>query len=297
MSVTVIGSANADLVVDVERRPLAGETVMGSDLRVVPGGKGANQAVAAALMGATTRFYGCVGSDANGRLLCDSMASAGVDISAVEQVEVATGTAMIQVTGDGENSIVVSPGANRLVDASYLDRHPEWATAALVVMQLEVPLDTLTHAAARCRELGVRFILNAAPAAAIDPEVLATCDPLVVNETEAALVSGAAGQGLAPRELAELLIERGARSVVVTLGEQGSIAVDPNEGFLQQDAMKVRAVDTTGAGDAFVGALAATLAGGGSLAEALGFGTRVSALVVQRPGAQTSYPSRDEVGD
>ncbi|MGB3954209.1 MAG: ribokinase [Brooklawnia sp.] len=295
MGISVIGSANADLTVQVERRPDAGETLLGSDLLTSAGGKGANHAAAAALLGAEVRFYGCVGADANGAVVRASLLAAGVHLEALEVTAAATGCALILATPDGENSIVVAPGANRLVNAEYLARHPQWLAADVVVMQHEVPLETISRVAATCRERRLRFILNAAPAAPIAPEVLAVCDPLVVNAHEAAVVAGLGADELPARRLAELLVDLGARSVVVTLGAAGSIGLDTTGGFIQQDAEPVAAVDTTGAGDAFVGALASALDAGRSLAEAMALGTRVSAVVVQRAGAQTSYPRLDEL--
>lgn len=292
MGISVIGSANADLTVQVERRPDAGETLLGSDLLTSAGGKGANQAAAAALLGAEVRFYGCVGADANGAVVRASLLAAGVQLEALEVTAAATGCALILVTPDGENSIVVAPGANRLVNGEYLARHPQWLAADVVVMQHEVPLETISRVAATCRERRLRFILNAAP---IAPEVLAVCDPLVVNAHEAAVVAGLGADELPARRLAELLVDLGARSVVVTLGAGGSIGLDTTGGFIQQDAEPVAAVDTTGAGDAFVGAVASALDAGRSLAEAMALGTRVSAVVVQRAGAQTSYPRLDEL--
>ena len=151
MGISVIGSANADLTVQVERRPEAGETLLGSDLLTSAGGKGANQAAAAALLGAAVRFHGCVGADANGELVRASLLAVGVRLYALEVTAAATGCALILVTPDGENSIVVAPGANRLVNAEYLARHPRWVEADVVVMQREVPLETISRVAATCR--------------------------------------------------------------------------------------------------------------------------------------------------
>lgn len=296
MSIVVIGSANADLVIEVDRRPAGGETLIGSDLVITPGGKGANQAVAAGLLGADVAFVGCVGADGNGDLLRRSLESAGVRTTGMATVDRPTGCALIVVTPDGENSIVVSPGANGRVTPDLMAEHEaEWSRASIVVMQHEVPLETVTYMAAQCRERGVRFVLNAAPAADVPDDVLAACDPLVVNETEAALVVGVQADAAEPAELGRQLLDRGARSVVITLGAQGSLAVLPDGTVVTHPAERVTAVDTTGAGDAFVGAMAAALASGQDIEHALALGTRVAAVAVQRRGAQASYPRRDEL--
>lgn len=296
MSITVIGSANADLVIEVDRRPSGGETLLGSDLVITPGGKGANQAVAAGLIGGDVTFVGCVGADGNGALLRESLEASGVDTSPVDDVDVPTGCALITITPDGENSIVVSPGANRRVTPEYLDEHADaWTHADLVVLQHEIPLESVRHVAARCRDEGVRFLLNAAPAADVPDDVLAVCDPLVVNEYEAALVAGVTEGSAEPLELARQLLGRGARSVVVTLGSQGSLAVDASGEVTTQEAERVTAVDTTGAGDAFVGAMAVALASGKGFGDALALGTRVAARAVQKRGAQASYPTLADV--
>ena len=190
--IVVVGSANADLVLQVDHRPAGGETVLGSDLVVTAGGKGANQAVAAARLGGDVAFVGCVGDDGNGALLRSSLAGAGVDLAGLGTATAATGVAVIVLTPDAENSIIVSPGANAQVTPGAVDRAVDWPATAVVVVQLEVPLPTVALVARRAREHGVRLILNAAPAAVLDAATLADADPLVVNQSEAAaLLSGA----------------------------------------------------------------------------------------------------------
>lgn len=295
MSIAVIGSANADLVVHVDRRPVGGETILGSDLVTTPGGKGANQAVAAALMGGDVRFVGRVGQDGHGDLLRRSLASAGARLDGLESVETPTGVALITVTPDGENSIIVSPGANAHVTPAYLESvGPAWQDADLIVMQLEVPMATVEHVARHCARTRTRFLLNCAPAATVSPTVLAACDPLVVNETEAAFLLGDE-QPTHPVETARRLLALGPASVVVTLGSAGSVALARAETAVEVPALSVTAVDTTGAGDAFVGAMAAALTTGGSLLDGLALGTRVAAHAVQHRGAQTSYPNRADL--
>lgn len=293
--VAVIGSANADLVVQVARRPAGGETVSGSDLVVTPGGKGANQAAAAALLGAEVAFVGCVGADGHGELLRAALAEAGADVAALGTAEAPTGIALITLTPDGENSIIVCAGANAAVAPEFLqEQEPVWSTAALVVVQLEVPLATVAFVAGECRRRGIRLLLNAAPAAHLDAETLRACDPLVVNETEAAFLLGATGAE-EPAVLLDRLLGLGAASVVLTLGAKGSIAGTAAGERIVQRAEPVPVVDTTGAGDAFVGGLATVLGGGGDLAEGLALGTRAAARAVQASGAMAAYGGLREV--
>lgn len=296
--IVVVGSANADLVIHVDHRPAGGETVLGSDLVVMPGGKGANQAVAAGRLGGSVGFVGCVGQDDNGALLRESLTSAGVDTAGLATVPAATGSAVIVLTPDAENSIIVSPGANALVSPEAVDRAVEWATTTLVVVQLEVPLATVAHVARRALEHSTRLILNAAPAAVLDPLTLSAADPLVVNESEAATLLAARPPD-DPADVARALLDLGPRAVVLTLGSEGSVWCARADGGSvtsgRRPALQVRPLDTTGAGDAYVGALAVALAGGSDLPEAVERANAVAAVAVTRLGAQTSYPTPDEV--
>ena len=292
--IVVVGSANADLVLEIDHRPAAGETVLGSDLVVTPGGKGANQAVAAGRLGGDVAFIGCVGDDGHGALLRASLADAGVDVTHLSAVDAPSGNAIILLTPDGENSIIVSPAANRHVTPGLLDGCREaWAEAAVLVLQLEIPLETVVHAATRVHRSGGRVVLNAAPAAPLPPEVLAAADPLVVNESEAAVLLGGGAAG--PRETAAALLGLGPRSVVLTLGEEGAVHAEPGSPPGHVPARAVAAVDTTGAGDAFVGALAVELAAGRDLRAAVTRATDVAAVAVGRRGAQASYPTLEEL--
>ena len=289
--VVVIGSANADLIVGVPRRPGGGETLSGSELATAPGGKGANQATALGLLGADVAFVGCVGTDGHGEVLRASLAGAGVDVTGLGAVPTATSVALIVVTPDGENSIIVTDGANREVTPAFLAAHEgAWAGAAVVVMQLEVPLAAVTFMAGECLRRGIRFVLNLAPAAAVPDEVLRACDPLVVNESEAALLLG----GGVGTDVARDLLALGPRSVVVTLGARGAVAADA-DGEVAVPAEPVEVVDTTGAGDAFVGGLVKELAAGGSLADGLRTGVRSASVAVQERGAASSYGRLVEV--
>ncbi|MEU5690615.1 ribokinase [Actinosynnema sp. NPDC020468] len=268
----VLGSANADLVVSVPRRPGPGETVLGGDTAVLPGGKGANTAVAAARLGADVRLLGAVGDDAFGRLLRGSLAAAGVDLGLLRTVDRPTGLAHIAVTPDGENSIVVAPGANAALEPSDVDG-VDWAGVDVLVCSLEVPVDVVAHAVRLAARNGVRPVLNLSPVVALPDDVVALLDPVVVNEHEAALLG-----------------PTGARATIVTLGARGA-EVDGR----RVAAPAVEVVDTTGAGDAFTGALAVGLAGGADPVAAARFAVRVAALSVTARGAQPSYPDRAAV--
>lgn len=292
----VVGSANADLVIGVRRRPAAGETVLGSDLATYPGGKGGNQAVAAARLGARTALLARVGDDAHGRLLLDTQRAAGVDTRPVLVGGAPTGVALITVDPSGDNSIVVSPGANaRLTPADIEAAAPLLAAARVVSLQLEIPLETVA-AAVRAVGPDTRVVLNPSPPAPLPPDMLAACDPLVVNEHEARslLDEDPAGAGDDPTAWAAALLGRGSRSVVITLGPAGALAADPRD-QTRVPGVPVEAVDTTGAGDAFTGALAWRLGTGDDLATAVRYAVRVGAAAVTRPGAQQSYPTAAEV--
>ncbi|MET8954654.1 ribokinase [Streptomyces sp. NPDC004393] len=289
----VVGSANADLVIGVERRPAAGETVLGSDLVVHPGGKGANQAVAAARLGARTALLARVGDDAHGRLLLDAQRAAGVGTEGVLVGGAPTGVALITVDPSGDNSIVVSPGANGRLAPEDVQAAGKLLSASRVVStQLEIPLETVVEVV-RNLPSGTRFVLNPSPPRPLPAEVLAACDPLIVNEHEARVITGAELNG-SPEDWAAALLALGPRSVVVTLGAQGAL-VATAESMTRVPSVKVEAVDTTGAGDAFTAALAWRLGTGAPLPDAAAYAARVGAAAVTRPGAQESYPTAEEV--
>jgi ribokinase len=279
----VVGSANADLVVAVQRRPGAGETVLGSDTAVLPGGKGANTAVAAAKLGAKVSLLAAIGDDSYGQLLLNSLRDAGVDTALIRHSERPTGVAYIFVTPDGENSILVSPGANSALAADDVDL----TGARVLVASLEVPLATVEHAVAQAVERGIRPVVNVSPMAELSGETLAALDPIVVNEHEAAQLLGPDAD---PRGLLEL----GPRSAVVTLGARGCLVIEPG-GAHEIESPQVKAVDTTGAGDAFTGALAAELAKGTDLVTAATLAVKVAAISVTKRGAQPSYPTTAEL--
>ncbi|MER6529901.1 ribokinase [Streptomyces sp. NPDC001508] len=290
----VVGSANADLVISVERRPDAGETVLGSDLAVHPGGKGGNQAVAAARLGARTALLARVGDDAYGRLLLDSQRAAGVDTVGVLVGGAPTGVALITVDPSGDNSIVVSLGANgRLAPTDVRAAGSLFHASRVVSTQLEIPLETVVEVVRNLAPES-RFVLNPSPPRPLPQEVLAACDPLIVNEHEARVILGESRVGERPEDWARILLAKGPRSVVVTLGAEGALVADA-DGVVRVPAVRVAAVDTTGAGDAFTAALAWRLGAGATLAEAAGYAARVGAVAVTRRGAQESFPTAGEV--
>ena len=295
--VVVVGSLNSDFMVAVERRPKPGETVAGGDLMTAPGGKGANQAVAIARLGGDVALLGRVGADARGDALRAALREAGVDDRYVHPTpDVATGSAIVVITPDGENAIVISPGANASVVRADVDEiFAAFGEIRCVLAQLELPLDVVAYALERARRSGRRAILNAAPARALASDVLALADPLVVNELEAAALLGAAFDVGDAQRAARAMLARGARSAVITLGAAGAVAAEPDGRSYRVTAPPVRAIDTTGAGDAFTGALALEFARGATLEAAVGFGVRAGSLAVQRLGAQASLPTRDEV--
>ncbi|MDJ0462368.1 ribokinase [Streptomyces sp. H27-C3] len=291
----VVGSANADLVIGVERRPAPGETVLGSDLAVHPGGKGANQAVAAARLGARTALLARVGDDAHGRLLLESQRAAGVDTGGVLVGGAPTGVALITVDPSGDNSIVVSPGANaRLTPEDVRAARDLLGAARVVSVQLEIPLETVAEVV-RTLPAGTRLVLNPSPPAPLPAQVLAACDPLVVNEHEARFLLGeTAGQD--PEGWACGLLRLGPRSVVITLGAAGALVADGSaDTCVRVPSPRVDAVDTTGAGDAFTAALGWRLSLGDDLTTAAGFAVRVGAAAVTAKGAQQSFPTAEEV--
>ncbi|MFD8556357.1 ribokinase [Streptosporangium canum] len=284
----VVGSVNADLVVRVDRRPAPGETVIGSDLLTYPGGKGANQAVAAARLGARVALLGRIGSDGNGEFLRKALAGDGVGLDHLVETPGPSGVALITVGADGDNSIIVSPGVNaRLSEDDIAAAAGLLASARVVSLQLESPLATVLAAA----RTAARVVFNLSPPAVVPDELLAVCDPLVVNEHEAALLLGRRG---APGRQARALLALGPRSVVLTLGARGAVVAGPG-GVTEVPSPRVEAVDTTGAGDAFTGALAWRLAGGDDLVAATAFAVRVGAASVRRPGAQSSYPYPEDL--
>jgi ribokinase len=293
-AVAVVGSLNLDIVVPVPRHPTPGETVLGGDHFQNPGGKGANQAVAAARLGQPVAMVGRVGDDDAGRALLSALRADGVDTRGVVVTDGApTGIALIAVDERGENSIVVSPGANARVSAGDVETAAAALEgAAVLLLQLEVPVEAVSRAASLA---GGTVVLNPAPAppAALPAELLAGIDVLVPNRGELARLAGADVAATLEEVEAQAVGLRGP-PVVVTLGSEGALVVE-SDGVAHVPAPRVGAVDTTAAGDAFCGALADALVGGQSLVDAARWAVRAAAITCTRPGAQASLPRRDDV--
>jgi ribokinase len=295
--VTVVGSLNMDLVARAPRIPQPGETIIGDDFRTVPGGKGANQAVAAARLGAQVSMVGRVGRDAFADPLLNNLAAAGVDHTFVTQdPEAATGVALIVVDDAGQNSIVVASGANMRLSLADVDgAEAAIAAADALLLQLESPLETVTRAAKVARAHGVKVILNPAPARSLPGALLSLVDVLIPNESETALLTGMPVGDQAEAEAAATALRGlGVGTVILTLGERGALLAREEKTELFP-AFDVTSVDTTAAGDAFVGGFAVALAEGQSLAEAVRWGNAAGALATTKLGAQPSLPTRQEV--
>ncbi len=288
--IAVLGSANMDLVVTVDRAPGRGETVHGSAFHTVPGGKGANQALAAARAGGTVSFGGAVGADAYGEQIRSLLAGEGVDVSGLVTAADATGTAHITVDASGANSIVVVPGANATV-RSLTDAHRSAiAHADVLLLQLELPMAAVVEAARFARSSGVATVLTPSPVVALSDDLLDATDLIVANEHEVVALAG----GVEPIAAAHLLARAG-RDVLVTLGAAGVVYVQAGAPALSVPAFPVEVVDTTAAGDTFVGAFAVVRADGADLADALRWASAAAALAVQRLGASASMPRRAEI--
>ncbi|MET4060741.1 ribokinase [Arthrobacter sp. UYP6] len=297
--VVVVGSLNADLTVRTDRFPQPGETLNGSELVIVPGGKSANQAAAAAILGAEVRLFGAVGADGHGDLLLQAAADAGVDASRVlRRTDTATGTAMIVVDAAGENTIIVSPGANGTVTGAELPADL-FEGAAVLCLSLEVPLEAVTAAAKAGHDAGAQVLLNLSPYREVPAELLFLTDVLLLNTHEAALVTGLADPASDWEAVIAALDELGVRRTIITLGGEGAVVLDGTatgaDRVVTVAPTRVTAVDTTGCGDAFTAATAARLAAGDSLADAATFAARAGALAATREGAQSSYPALVEL--
>lgn len=288
--IVVVGSINADLNVHVARHPDPGETLLGRGGNITAGGKGANQAVAAALQGGDVAFIGAVGKDPYTETALEYLHSSGVDLSRVITTEENTGLALITIAAGGENSIVVIPGANALVDAEMVAAHGDLlGSAGIVLLQGEIPAEGFREAVQRA---GGRVVVNLAPVIPVAPEALLEADPVIANEHEASLILEQLGvqvRSEEPHELAQSLLDAGFASVVLTLGGVGAL-VAVGSTMTNVPTPVVTAVDTTGAGDAFAGALCARLMQGDNLVAAAGHAARVGAYSVTGEGAQASYP-------
>lgn len=295
--IVIVGSSNMDLVAKALRIPVPGETLTGTDFFMIPGGKGANQAVAAARLGAEVIFVARLGKDVFGAKSLENFKSVQINTKHIQQLDdVPSGIALIAIDDSGRNSIIVVPGANgRLMPADVDQARADIAAAGVVVTQLEVPMATVEHTAELAQENKVPFILDPAPARPLSPALLARVDILKPNEIEAETLTGikvidadTAGKA------ADALLSQGVRQVIITMGKKGFLlAEDDSMDFIE--GYKVRAVDSTAAGDAFTGALAFGIASGKSLRQAVLYANAVAAISVTRYGAQSSMPTLNEV--
>jgi ribokinase len=292
-NILVVGSLNTDLVVRAPRFPQPGETISGEDLQVIPGGKGANQAVAAARLGANVSMLGRVGKDNFGDFLLNNLKSNHVDTSLIQRDDASTGTATIIVDSNGQNSIVLSAGANGKVSLSDVE-HAPFSDFNLLLLQLEIPTPTVYSAAKLAKQNGIRVILNPAPAKELPDELIALADFIIPNETELSLLTNHPTTDIPSAEIAaHVLLDKGAQNVIVTLGSKGALIVNKDTST-HVNTYHVNVVDTTAAGDAFISGFAATLESS-SLLDALHYGCACGALATTKFGAQPSLPTKKDV--
>lgn len=294
--IAVVGSLNMDIVVRVPRAPEAGETLLAHELFTTPGGKGANQAVACARLGARVAMVGCVGRDDFGQQLREVLRADGVDTSHVRIAGSTSGVAVILVDDAAENRIVIVPGANAAISTDDVHAaHALLESAAMTVLQLEIPVDVVVAAAALANAAGRKVLFNPAPMRELPDPLWPLVDILVLNETEAAALTGRPVDSIAAAEVVSSeLRQRGPTTVILTLGAEGAVLADPS-GCRHVAAVKVAAVDTTAAGDTFIGAFAAATVAGLPAGEAVDYAVRAAALCVTRLGAQVSIPFQREL--
>lgn len=295
-SILVVGSANVDLVVTANQLPKPGETLLGDRFQTFSGGKGGNQAVAAARAGGRVAMVACVGTDSFGARLVSDLAASGVDTSAIGYVDEPSGVALIVTAANGENAIVVAPGANSRLDEATIETVMSKLTGAgHVLAQLETPMPGVIRAAQLARKLGATFILDPAPAQALPAELLALTDWITPNEREACTLLGLDREALVPFEAVYALQAMGPRNVVLKMSSKGAVVLAGDADPVHVRPVPVTAVDTTAAGDAFNGAFAVALSEGRSPVEAAEFAAAAAALSVTRRGAQPSMPMRGEI--
>jgi len=295
--ITVVGSLNMDLVVRSPRIPRPGETIIGHTFQTAPGGKGANQAVAAARLGGRVSMIGHVGQDTFGDQLLDSLAAADVDCRYIKPTsDTSTGIALIVVDDQGENSIVVASGANMSLTPQHLEEYDDVIVSAdVLLLQLELPLKTVIRAAQIAKASGVTIILNPAPARELPSDLISGVDFLIPNETELALLTEMPVHDIPQVErAAHSLLERDLGCIIVTLGKDGALIGESNE-FAYVSPHKISAADTTAAGDAFVGAFSVAYGEGKSIVEAVRWANAAGAFTATKLGAQPSLPSREEL--
>lgn len=295
-NICVIGSLNMDLVVNVDTMPKPGQTIIGSNFKEVPGGKGANQAVAMARLNGNVSMIGKVGEDGFGQTLINSLKNDKVDTTYIQTAKGATGVALITVDKNAQNSIVVSPGANFEVKEDDIDNNIEAIkNSDIVVLQLETPLNTIKYALNKAKELNKYTILNPAPAVKLDDEIIKNVDLLTPNETELEIISGVSIETEEDiQKAAQIMIEKGVKELIVTLGSKGSLYINKEKSMFKK-AYKVEAVDTTAAGDSYTGALAVALSQDKNIEDAMDFASKVGALSVLKEGAQSSLPTLEDV--
>ncbi len=294
--IVVLGSLNMDLVTRVHKTPKVGETVLGDGFNEIPGGKGANQAVAIGKLGGHVSMIGRVGKDDFGKKLKDALEKNGVDGAGVLYTDEApTGTALIMVNDDGDNSIVVIPGANfSMQPENVLQR--DLAGKDILLGQLETPIETIEAAFSKAREMGLMTVLNTAPAQVLSPALISNVDVLVPNETEFEILTGHSAEseeGLGKGS--KLLFELGVKELIITLGKEGALYLNHEGKRHYMSGYKVDAVDTTAAGDSFIGGLLTALSRGADIEEAMAFAMKVGAVTVTKHGAQSSLPTLAEV--
>lgn len=295
-NICVIGSLNMDLVVNVDAMPKPGQTIIGSNFKEVPGGKGANQAVAMARLNGNVSMIGKVGEDGFGQTLINSLKNDKVDTTYIQTTKGSTGVALITVDKNAQNSIVVSPGANFEVKEEDIDNNIKAIeNSDIVVLQLETPLNTIKYALNKAKKLNKYTILNPAPAVKLDDEIIKNVDLLTPNETELEIISGVSIENEEDiQKAAQIMIEKGVKELIVTLGSKGSLYINKEKSMFKK-AYKVEAVDTTAAGDSYTGALAVALSQDKGIEDAMDFASKVGALSVLKEGAQSSLPTLEDV--
>ena len=295
-NICVIGSLNMDLVVNVENMPKIGQTLIGSNFKEVPGGKGANQAVAMARLNGNVSMIGKVGNDSFGQTLINALKNDNVNTKYIQVEKGASGVALITVDKNANNSIVVAPGANFKLTNNDIDNNIEAIqNSDIVVVQLETPLDTIKYSLRKAKELGKYTILNPAPAVVLEDEIIANVDLLTPNETELEIISGIQiNKEEDIKVAAKKMIEKGVKELIVTLGSKGSLYINSEKSNFVS-AYKVQAVDTTAAGDSYTGALSVALANNKNIEQAMDFASKVGALSVMKEGAQSSLPTLEDV--
>ena len=298
-NILVIGSLNADFSARVDHIPQVGETILADNMIMNAGGKGANQAYTASKLGGNVMMLGAVGSDTNGDMLISNLGNVGVDVSRIKKHDkLATGMAWITVTRVGDNCITVIPGANMAIDRAYIDENMSFIKACdIVLLQLEIPLDTVAYVVKKAKEMSKTVILDPAPASKYLPEdIWQYIDILKPNETELSILTDVSDVMNNLDTAADILLRRGVGKVIVTLGQHGVFLKGkgcPSERFMP--ATEINAVDTTAAGDSFTAALSVALSYGGELRDAIRFAMKTAEIVVTRYGAQSSIPTADEV--